>query len=341
MDYWVNILVQMCIYGILALSLNVICGMTGLLQLGHAGFFAIGAYAAGLLSIYSTIPSLGAGNLALGCMAAVAVTIVLAMIVGLPCLRLRGDYWAIATLSFGEIVRMVLNNVELPGCKLTEGEKFGGSSGISLPSPMWQYPDPGFSAAYANVWVVAGALLLTFLLLGNIKRSSVGRAMMCIREDEIAAKAMGIHVPKYKLLAFVLSAAFAGLAGALFAHNPNSGMTLTPGEFGLLKTVEILLIVVLGGLGSLTGTILATVVLVFLPQGLSLLPNLVQYLEAHISFFPKINPAAVGEVAKHKELVYAVLLIVLIRIMPNGILGLNEMPPFLRRLFVGRKAVTK
>jgi branched-chain amino acid transport system permease protein len=317
-EYWYGILAQLGIYVILALALNVIVGMTGLLQLGHAGFFALGAYAAALTAVYITVPALGAGNLVLSIAAAVAVTGLVAVLLGLPCLRLRGDYLAIATLAFGEITRMVLNAVEFPGCALTGGERFGGATGIALPSPV-QY-SVTYSTDYASWPVILAAVIGTFAFLLNMKRSFIGRAMICIREDEVAAKSMGIHVPRYKLLAFFLSAVFAGVAGALFAHNPYTGMRISPAEFGLLKTVEILLIVVLGGLGSVTGSALAAVVLVFVPELLR--------------FLPKIGSVSLSE---NRQLVYAALLILIIRLAPNGILGLNDSPAFVRNLLARRR----
>jgi branched-chain amino acid transport system permease protein len=322
MDYWYGILAQLGIYVILALSLNVIVGLTGLLQLGHAGFFALGAYAAALTAMYATFPALGWGNLVLSLAAAAAVSGAFALLVGLPCLRLRGDYLAIATLAFGEMTRMVLSAVEFPGCPLTDGQSFGGATGINLPSPVQYAVD--YSAAYATWPVILGAVVLTYAFMLNLKRSYVGRALICIREDEVAAKSMGIHVPRYKMLAFVISAVFAGLAGALFAHNPYTGMRISPEEFGLLRTVEILLIVVLGGLGSVSGSALAAVVLVFLPELLR--------------FIPAFHVPGVGEVslADKRQLLYAALLIVIIRLAPNGILGLNESPAFLRRLLARR-----
>ena len=317
MDYWYSILAQLGIYTILALSLNVIVGMTGLLQLGHAGFFAVGAYAAGLVAMYATFPAWGWFNLLPSVAAAVLVAGFFALVVGLPCLRLRGDYLAIATLAFGEMARMTLNAVEFPGCPLTGGERFGGATGIALPSPV-QY-SISYSTDYATWPVILVAVVGTFAFMLNLKRSYIGRAMICIREDEVAAKSMGIHVPRYKMLAFMLSATFAGLAGALFAHNPYTGMRISPNEFGLLRTVEILLIVVLGGLGSVTGSALAAVVLVFTPELLR--------------FLPQIGGVSLSE---HRQLLYAALLIALIRLVPNGILGLNESPAFVRRLLARR-----
>jgi branched-chain amino acid transport system permease protein len=322
LDYWYGILAQLGIYVILALALNVIVGMTGLLQLGHAGFFALGAYAAALTAMYATFPALGPFNLALSLAAAVAVSALFALVVGLPCLRLRGDYLAIATLAFGEMTRMVLSAVEFPGCELTDGQSFGGATGINLPSPQQYAID--YTTGYATYPVILAAVVLTYAFMLNLKRSYVGRAMICIREDEVAAKSMGIHAPRYKMLAFVLSAVFAGVAGALFAHNPYTGMRVSPDEFGLLRTVEILLIVVLGGLGSVNGSVLAAAILVFIPELLR--------------FIPEMNVPLIGPVklAEHRQLLYAILLIVIIRLAPNGILGLNESPAFLRRLFARR-----
>jgi branched-chain amino acid transport system permease protein len=213
---------------------------------------------------------------------------------GLPCLRLRGDYLAIVTLGFGEITRLVLNNVEFPGSSVTGGLSFGGATGITLPMP------PG--GEYVTWKVILIVLGLTYVFMLNLKRSYIGRALLCIREDEIAAKAMGIHVPRYKLLAFVVSAVFAGLAGALFVHY---NMSCAPNEFNLLKTVEVLLIVVLGGLGSVTGALVAAVILGFTPEALR--------------FLPKIGGV---NLAENRQLIYALLLIALIRLAPNGLMGL-------------------
>lgn len=312
----VNLLPLIGIYAMLALSLNVIVGLTGLLQLGHVGFFAVGAYTAGLISIYATVPELGAGNLVIGSAGAMAMAALFAVLIGLPCLRLRGDYLAIATLGFGEILRMTLANVEFPKAAITDGA-FGGATGILLPNPIFHAVD--YRVDYAPGWLIWLVLAAMFVFLLNLKRSDVGRAMLCIRADEIAARAMGIQPPKYKMLAFLISAVCAGLAGALLVHNPTFGLRASPGDFGLLKTLELLLMVVLGGLGSMTGSLLAAALLVVLPELLRFLP-----------------PIAGIEIAQHRQLLYAVLLIVLIRLMPNGMLGLKELPGWLR----GAKART-
>jgi len=288
--------------------------MTGLLQLGHVGFFAIGAYTAGLVSIYFTIPALGPLNLLLGLAAGMLLAGVFAIIIGLPCLCLRGDYLAIATLGFGEIVRMTLNILPFPGCPLTGGEAFGQATGIYLPDKLVN-PAVTVSASYASLPVILGVLALSYVVLLNMKRSSIGRAMMCIREDEIVARAMAINVPRQKLEAFLISAVFAGLAGGLFVHNGGVGMAVKPNMFGLLRTMEVLLMVVLGGLGSLSGSLLAAAILVAAPEAMRWLPP-------------------IGEVnlSEYRQILYALLLIVLIRFVPNGLLGTREVPGWVSRL---------
>lgn len=314
---WVELEPLLCWIGILALlsmSLNVICGITGLLQLGHAGFFAVGAYTAGLTAIYATQPELGAANFAIGAAAAMAVSVFFSLVIGLPCLRLRGDYLAVATLAFGELLRITLNNLELPGGAMFPGERIGGPTGIGFtefPEELWPGLS-GYSAGYAGLGLIWLTVLASYLILRNIKLSRVGRAFMCIREDEIAARAMGILVPGYKLLAFMLSAAFAGLAGALLFHHR---LHISPNDFTLIRSIEVLLMVVLGGMGSLSGSVIAAVILGLLPQALSHL-NLQVY----------------------RELIYALLLIALIRVSPGGIFGRREIPAWALRLSLRRKA---
>jgi branched-chain amino acid transport system permease protein len=320
------ILCQVGILALLALSLNVICGMTGLLQLGHAGFFAIGAYTAGLYAIYATAPGLGWFNLVPGALLAMAMAAVFSLAIGIPCLRLSGDYLAIATLGFGEIVRLVLTNVDFPGGRMFAGERIGGPTGIAFtefPGDIWP-GRAGYSAEYAGLGVIWIAVLLVYVLLLNVKRSSVGRAFMCIREDEIAARAMGIDVPRYKIGAFLLSAGFAGLAGALFFHQQ---LLVTPSNFSLLKSIEVLLVVVLGGMGSLSGSICAAVLLALLPYALR---------HVDLSGVAWLPAAMQRPLSEYSMIFYALLLIVLIRLMPQGILAMKEAPPWLEA-WLGRR----
>ncbi len=292
------------IYAILAMSLNMITGMTGLLQLGQAGFFAVGAYAAGLTAIYMTFPNVEFFNLFIGIVAAIIAAGIFSFIIGLPCLRLRGDYLAIATLGFGMIVRLTLTNLTFPGGKMFPDSRIGGATGIAFtdfPGEVWSGFE-NYSAEYACWGVVWIFVIVTWMIMINLKKSSFGRAMMCIREDEIAAQAMGVNLAKYKMLAFLISAAFAGVAGALFFHMQ---LRVDPGNFRFMTSIEILLMVVLGGLGSVTGSVLGAVIL-----GMS--PFILRHL-------------GIGE---YQQLIYALLLIVLIRLVPNGLLGMREIPGF-------------
>jgi branched-chain amino acid transport system permease protein len=322
------LLCQVGILALLAVSLNVICGLTGLLQLGHAGFFAIGAYTAGLYAIYATVPGLGWLNFAPGALLAMAMAAAASLLIGAPCLRLSGDYLAIATLGFGEIVRLVLTNVEFPGGRMFPGETIGGPTGIAFtefPGTVWP-EHPGFSAEYAGAAVIWLSVFAAYLLLLNIKRSSVGRAFMCIREDEIAASAMGIDVPRYKIGAFLLSAAFAGLAGALFFHQQ---LLVNPSNFSLLRSIEVLVIVVLGGMGSLSGSICAACLLGLLPYALR---------HVDLSGASWLPAAMQKPLSEYSMILYAVLLIVLIRLMPSGIMAMREAPPWMERRLPRRRS---
>jgi len=258
------------------------------------------------------VPALGGGNLALGGGAAMLAAMVAALIIGLPCLRLRGDYFAIATLGFGEIVRLLLTNLQFPGGRMFPDEQIGGPTGIAFtdtPGDLWpQAPD--YSAQYTGPWLVWTGVVLVYLLFRNLKLSAFGRALMCIREDEVAARAMGIHVPRCKMAAFLLSAAVAGLAGALFFHLQ---LRVSPSNFTLLWSITFLLMVVLGGLGSFSGAVAGAVILGFLPA-----------LLRHVS----LGGHSLGE---YHQILYAVLLIVLIRLAPNGLFGTHEWPAWCRR----------
>jgi len=287
------------IYALLALSLNWICGVAGVLQLGQAGFFALGAYAAALVSFYAATPALGGGNLMIGLAAGAGAATLFAALVGLPCLRLRGDYLAIATLALGEIVRIGLGVLRFPGGPLVDGETIGGPGGIRWPDAIDQPGWEGYDAAYANWIVIWLAVVVVGLLLRNLKASAVGRALLCIREDEIAARAMGVEVPSAKLRALLLSAALAGVAGALYWHHK---LMVEPRDASLLLGIQILLMVVLGGLGSLGGAVLAAVLLTALPEVLCRLPF------------------GEGGLGAYRELLFALLLILLIRWRPDGLL---------------------
>lgn len=225
---------------ILAVSLSIAVGFLGELSLGHAGFMAIGAYSsaifttqvAGLPGFLSFVIALIIG----GVMAAL-----FGVITGIPVLRLRGDYLAIVTLAFTEIIRSVINTMTITG----------GAMGIS------EIPD------YANyTWIYIFGIL-TILAAVNLKKSRHGRAILSVRENFVAAEAMGIPVTKFKILAFTIAAFFAGIGGALYAHTYS---VLRPGNFDYNKSIDILIFVVLGGMGNIPGTIVATILLTYLPE---------------------------------------------------------------------------
>lgn len=282
---------------ILAVSLNIVNGMTGQFSIGHAGFMAVGAYVGALLSIalsttmISGIPiavsdqlcfllSIGAGGVA-------AATC--GFLVGLPSLRLRGDYLAIVTLGFGEIIRVIVQNTEAVGRAL-------GLSGT---------PQTGnFFMVWVWVWV-------TILAAHRIAASSKGRSLWAIRDDEVAAEAMGIDTTAYKVRAFVVSSFFAGVAGALFAHFVP---VVNPGSFTFVKSIEVVVMIVVGGLGSISGAVGAAIVLTLLPEALRTLFT---------------SGAGQSELAQRIDQIrmpiYGVLLVLLMLARPQGILGAKEL----------------
>ena len=217
---------------ILAVSLNLVIGVTGQFSLGHAGFMCIGAYSTAI--IVKLMPSLS--GLLLGMLVGAVISAIVALIVAIPTLRLRGDYLAIATLGFGEIIRIIVLNLEITN----------GASGI-------------FGIAKLTDWTILFIFMtLAILVVVNFGRSAPGRACISIREDEIASEAMGINTTKYKTIAFVIGAILARCAGALYACN---FFVIKPGLFDFNKSIDILVIVVFGGMGSVTGSVIAAIVI--------------------------------------------------------------------------------
>jgi branched-chain amino acid transport system permease protein len=266
--YQIN-LTSMCINIILAVSLNLINGFTGQLSLGHAGFMAVGAYVSAVLTMNAGMPFL------VSCIAAALAAGVAGFLIGVPTLRLKGDYLAIATLGFGEIIRVVLQNIEY----------VGGPAGILGIPKLSTWP-----------WLF-GSVLLTVLVVVNLVNSSYGRAIVSVREDEIAAELMGINTTRYKVLAFSIGALFAGLAGALYAH---FFYVIKPETFNFLKSFDILVMVVLGGLGSTTGAVIAAI--------------FITVLTAVLQSFPAI-----------RMILYALILIIVMIYRPQGLMGNKEL----------------
>lgn len=237
-----SIIIPCCINVMLAVSLCLLVGFLGELTLGHAGFMSIGAYAGALTTNALELPPML--ELFVGLLVGGAVAALFSLIIGLPVLRLKGDYLAIVTLGFGEIIKSVINSL-----KFTGGAK--GLSGI------------GAYSNYKNFTFVYIFVLLTIVVISNLVKSRHGRAICAVRDNYIAAEAVGIKVSKAKTMAFVISGFFAGMAGVFYAHNVG---ILKPVNFDYNKSIEILVMVVLGGMGNIKGAIVAAVILTALPE---------------------------------------------------------------------------
>jgi len=316
---WLNFglyhVTMICILLMLTVGLALINGRTGLFSLGHAGFWAVGAYTAGwvltVLSRYKLAPALGAGAgggayfMSALCFAAAAVAAVIAaavcgLLVGVPCLRLRGDYLAIATLGFGEIIRILIINTE----------SLGGAAGMAVPTVLCSGGDRKYVFAALAFAGACGCLLL----VRNLLTSTHGRALMSIREDEIASQLLGVDVTRYKVISFATGAGLAGLAGAVYAAFMGF---LSPLDFGVMRSVELLLMVVLGGMASLTGTVIGTVVLYMIPETLRFLTWKVPM----VTYTSQGWTRADVELDKLWMVFYAVLLVLMMLMRPQGLLG--------------------
>lgn len=253
-----SLIVPICVNIMLAVSLNLVTGFLGELSLGHAGFMSIGAYSSALISIAlsNTLPPALAFLIALLCGGILAAFF--GFIIGVPVLRLRGDYLAIVTLAFGEIIKSIINYLKFTG----------GSKGLSK-IPL--YSD------YRNFTVVFIITVITIVLISNLIDSRDGRAIKSIRDNDIAAESIGINISKYKVSAFVIAAGFAGIAGALYAHNVG---IIKPSIFDYNKSIEILVFVVLGGMGNIPGSIISAIILTLLPEFLRGADNLRMLLYA-------------------------------------------------------------
>lgn len=285
---------------ILAVSLNLITGFTGQFSIGHAGFMAVGAYSSVFLTVYFSagaerwLTSLIGATLAQTLVFLVVIVFgalvaaLAGLVVGIPSLRLRGDYLAIVTLGFAEIIRIIILNID----------RVGGATGFRGAVAPWD--GRPIIPAYANfIWIGAFAVI-TIVVVYNIVNSDVGRALISIREDELASEAMGVNTTRYKVLAFVISSAFAGIAGALFGH---FRQFLHTNDFQFIRSFEILIMIVLGGMGSITGAVLGAIVITILPELLRQLP---------------------GDLYSYRLVIYSLLLIVIMLTRPQGMLGAKE-----------------
>jgi branched-chain amino acid transport system permease protein len=244
--YYLGVVIDIGINVILAVSLNLINGHTGQFSLGHAGFMAVGAYASAKMTIELSQllpPALTPVLFVVALMAGGLMAAVVGVAVGVPSLRLRGDYLAIVTLGFGEIIRVIFQNMEAVGAA-------SGLKGVP---------------AYTNFFWVWSLAAVTVFFITSIVNSTYGRGFIAVHDDEVAAGAVGINPVRYKVTAFVIGAFFAGIAGGLYAHHKQF---LSPTGFDFLKSIDIVVMVILGGMGRTAGVIIAAILLTILPEAL-------------------------------------------------------------------------
>jgi len=270
--YYYQIAIYVGINIILASSLNLINGFAGQFSLGHAGFMAVGAYTSAVITTELQIAGnsiLYAPIFALALLSGGVVAAIFGLIVGIPSLRLKGDYLAITTLGFGEIIRVIVQNLDF----------LGGARGFT-----------GIPKISNFFWVFSITAVLIFLIR-NLINSTYGKAFLAVRDDEIAAEAVGISSTRVKVIAFVTGAFFAGMAGALYA---NFVTYINPAQFSFLKSFEIVVMVIIGGMGSILGVILSAILLTILPE-------------------------ALRSVAQYRMVIYSLLLIVIMITRPRGL----------------------
>ena len=270
-SYWFGILTQTGIYLLAVLGVCILTGFTGLFSFGHAGFMAIGGYVSAIAVKFGDLP------LPVGLLLGTAAAALIGIAIGSPTLKLRGDYFLIATLGIGEAIRMILENWEF----------VGGAKGLT---------DVGGGISFPLVLCID---ILVIFMLANFLRSKHGRNCIAIRENETAARAMGINIFRYKLLAMGISCALAGLAGALLGHYMNY---LQPTMFNSVKSNELLIMVIMGGFGSLTGSIISALILVPLPEILR-----------------------IGSAQEWRMVVYGLLVVLIILFKPTGLMGYREL----------------
>ncbi|AMA74219.1 MULTISPECIES: branched-chain amino acid ABC transporter permease [Aneurinibacillus] len=276
--FYENTLYFICINIILAVSLHLVIGITGQFSIGHAGFLAVGAYISAICTMKLELP-FSVALIAGGIVAAIA-----GLVVGIPSLRLKGDYLAIATLGFGEIIRITFLNIDY----------VGGASGMQV--------------SHMTDWTTLFVcLLITIIVIINFTNSTHGRACISVREDEIAADAMGVNTTYYKVIAFVLGSFFAGIAGGLYAHN---FYIIQPTNFGFLKSFDILIFVVLGGLGSMSGAVISAILLTI------------------VSTFLQDYPET-------RMIIYSLVLIIVMIYRPQGLMGTKEITELFKKKRTG------
>ena len=281
-SYYLDVMIGVGINVILAVSLNLVNGYTGQFSLGHAGFMSVGAYFSAAVSLFVVPRLLGAaeagtlqqGGFFLAALLAGGLCAAFAgLLVGVPSLRLKGDYLALVTLGFGEIIRVTFQNVEA----------LGGALGLN------RIP------AHTTIFWVLAFVALTVFVVTSLVHSTYGRGFLATHDDEIASESIGLNTTRYKIIAFVIGAFFAGIAGGLYGHFK---LTITPTGFDFTKSIEIVVMVILGGMGNTFGVVLAAVLLTLLPE--------------------LLRP-----IAEYRMIIYSLLLIVLMLVRPQGLFNFN------------------
>jgi branched-chain amino acid transport system permease protein len=306
--YFLTVIMFIGINIILATSLNLINGYTGQFSLGHAGFMAIGAYTSACLYCYFApffIDTFGEGAFGssiifiLMLIAGGTAAAIVGLIVGIPSLRLKGDYLAIVTLGFSEIIRVIIQGVDwIGGAQGFRGVYVyeNGTKSLNMVPELADMPNKFYAIQeFTNFFWVFTLAIIGIFVIGNMINSTYGRGFLAVKDDEIAAEAMGINTTKFKVTAFVTGAFFAGIAGTLFAF---FNEYINPEDFNFLRSVEIVVMVILGGMGSMVGVIIAAIVLTILPELLR-------------------------EVAEYRMIIYSLLLIIMMLLRPQGLFGVR------------------
>ena len=301
-----GLLVPLCVYAILAVSLNLTVGILGELSLGHAGFMCVGAFTSAVFSkcVMNTV-TVPTVRFLLALLVGVVCAGICGVLIGIPVLRLRGDYLAIVTLAFGEIIKNLVNVIYL-------GRDSAGFH-FSMKDIMALNMEPDGEVIIKGAQGITGAptdsnftlgiilLLITLFIVLNLIHSRAGRAIMSIRDNRIAAESIGINITKYKILAFSISAALAGAAGVLYAHNLST-LTALPKNFGYNMSITVLVFVVLGGIGNIRGSIIAAVVLTLLPELLRFLSDYRMLIYAVVLIVTMILVWSPGGIAFREKL---------------------------------------
>mgnify|MGYP001561424214 CR=1 FL=1 len=286
--YYYQIIIYIGINVILASSLNLVNGFTGQFSLGHAGFMAVGAYTASVITseLGASAGITGSFIFLLALLSGGLIASFFGLLVGIPSLRLKGDYLAIVTLGFGEIIRVVIQNIDY----------LGGARGFT-----------GIAKKTDFFWVFTVVAILIYVL-SNLIRSTYGKGFLAVRDDEVAAEAMGINATRYKVVAFVTGAFFAGIAGGLYAHFVTY---INPSQFSFVKSIEIVVMVIIGGMGHSVGVFISAVLLTVLPE-------------------------ALRPIAEYRMVIYSLALVVIMIARPQGLFGDTMVFTKLWRLISGR-----